>query len=1087
LLKGSSADRVHEHLFTIVEQLNQGRIFISDAAERQTLAALNLQAAQRSLDASVWQAAANYSAVGIELLPENAWIDQYECCRSLYQINAESVYLSGDPEQAESQYQVLFGMVHEPSVKADLCATRLSQCIGRGDWLQAIELGIKGLEYLGVQVPVEAQLPVALADEVTRLERQLKHSVIDNLEDLPEMTDRDQLIILRLLCNLALNLRVLGRMALSDYLAITGCNLILRYGKSDLAALQLLCYALYLRHHGRIETAFAQAVQAKRLAESYPQCREIANVYNILGSMLWYLHAPFAECIELQTRGAQLGLENGEIARAGISRCNIQFSQICHGDTLDKIRQQAMITRDFLHQRRIFHPGAEMFVKLAAALLEPIAECSHQLDDDRFDPVKLEKFKPSFHYAFLLHYRAQLAFWCDDPAYALQCARQTQSLYSRLPPAALVVDHHLFYGLLLVRTLPYTECQDSPDFLLCVELLQRYATFYPPNFLHKHLLLKAENRRKAGAEVGEIAVLYREAIDSAKANGFMQFQALACELFGEFWLQQGFDMLAEPYLREALHLYRNWGCQVKVAHLRQTHETLLSQAEKRALRMFSFSRTTDSQKTQTLDMASVMKSARIISSELHLQKLYASVLQVIMECAGATAAALITQDNDGAATDSFPATGATIAALIRLDDPSAAIPAPARLDACEHVPQRIIRYVLHSRQLVNLGDVMGERAFTDDPYIEVRPPKSVLCMPIEHRDEMIGVLYLENNLSIDAFTAGRLDVINLLLAQAAISFENARLFSEVTSLNQTLERKVENRTRDLALSNDRLSRAVDELSQANEELNSFSYSVSHDLRSPLRGIKGFSEILRNQHAERMDVEARSLIERIIRSSNRMSSLIDGLLELSRLQRRELTVRTVDLSAMVQGIFNEMRDRFPQQTVVTRCAPDCVVAADERMLYSAMENLISNAWKYSGNNKAAQIEFGCFRYADRDLVGADHEPLVSGGISVTRKVVGNLPASLQPEDLIYFIKDNGAGFDMAHAGKLFSSFTRLHSEKDFTGTGIGLATARRVIEKHGTHIWAEAYKGRGATFYFTLPNAGGQAGAEVLSGQASGQA
>jgi light-regulated signal transduction histidine kinase (bacteriophytochrome) len=182
----------------------------------------------------------------------------------------------------------------------------------------------------------------------------------------------------------------------------------------------------------------------------------------------------------------------------------------------------------------------------------------------------------------------------------------------------------------------------------------------------------------------------------------------------------------------------------------------------------------------------------------------------------------------------------------------------------------------------------------------------------------------------------------------------------------------------------------------------------------------------------------------------MSDLIDGLLELSRMQRKEITRQRIDLSEMVRGLFDEMRERFPLQSVTTEFVGGCVVMADKRMLYAAMENLINNAWKYSGKNPAARVVFG--QLPVNELAG--------------RQVIGSRPADVINAP-VYFIKDNGVGFDMARAEKLFGSFARLHADSQFAGTGVGLATVKRVMEKHGGAVWAEAHKDQGATFYFTL--------------------
>jgi signal transduction histidine kinase len=220
----------------------------------------------------------------------------------------------------------------------------------------------------------------------------------------------------------------------------------------------------------------------------------------------------------------------------------------------------------------------------------------------------------------------------------------------------------------------------------------------------------------------------------------------------------------------------------------------------------------------------------------------------------------------------------------------------------------------------------------------------------------------------------------------------------------------------------------------NRELEAFSYSVSHDLRAPLRAINGFSREILDSYAENMPVRGRFYLDRIVANSKRMGQLIDDLLELSSITRRELVRVPCDLAAFARGIVEELRNRQPDRVVEIVIAESLPVIGDAGLLRAALENLIGNAWKFTGKQAAASIE------------------------------VGSQPNGHGP---VYFVKDNGAGFDMALAGKLFAPFQRLHSSEEFEGTGIGLSTIQRIVSRHGGKIWTESERGRGATFFFTL--------------------
>ncbi|HEX3761827.1 MAG TPA: ATP-binding protein [Kofleriaceae bacterium] len=232
-----------------------------------------------------------------------------------------------------------------------------------------------------------------------------------------------------------------------------------------------------------------------------------------------------------------------------------------------------------------------------------------------------------------------------------------------------------------------------------------------------------------------------------------------------------------------------------------------------------------------------------------------------------------------------------------------------------------------------------------------------------------------------------------------------------------------------------LERLNARLDAANAELEAFSYSVSHDLRTPLRAIDGFSQALVEDYARVLDREGIDCLERLRAAARSMGRLIEDLQRLARVTRAELTWTDVDLSTMCRAIAAELAASEPDRAVELVVADGLTVRADERLLYQAVQNLIANAWKFTGKTDRARIE-----------IGSMHEH----------------------GEPVLFVRDNGAGFDMARADKLFAAFERLHSTSEFPGTGIGLAIARRIIHRHGGRIWAEGEPGRGATFYFTVP-------------------
>jgi light-regulated signal transduction histidine kinase (bacteriophytochrome) len=228
---------------------------------------------------------------------------------------------------------------------------------------------------------------------------------------------------------------------------------------------------------------------------------------------------------------------------------------------------------------------------------------------------------------------------------------------------------------------------------------------------------------------------------------------------------------------------------------------------------------------------------------------------------------------------------------------------------------------------------------------------------------------------------------------------------------------------------------IESLQAANRELEAFSYSVSHDLRAPLRTISAFTQALAEDLRYQLDDRSRDHLRRVLAAASRMNDLIDALLELSQINRVQLGRHEVDLSALATAVLDELKRRDVTRKIVGRVAPNLVVDADGRLLRILLENLLGNAIKFTAKLPAANIEVGCEHHAG---------------------------------ETVFIVRDNGAGFDMQYATRLFIPFQRLHTEREFGGTGIGLATVHRIVERHGGRIWASGSPGQGATFYFTLP-------------------
>jgi len=323
-------------------------------------------------------------------------------------------------------------------------------------------------------------------------------------------------------------------------------------------------------------------------------------------------------------------------------------------------------------------------------------------------------------------------------------------------------------------------------------------------------------------------------------------------------------------------------------------------------------------------------------------------------------------------------------------------------------------YIITHKQTIYIDDVLDPKQQEKYQIIHVGgdPTRSYLGVPLMHQGEPIGVISIQND-QPGAYTPEHITLLETISTQATIALVNARLYEDLQTLNAELEERVEERT---------------------AELQAFTYTVSHDLRAPLRSINGYSRIFIEEYGDQIPKEGHVLLERIGGSARQMGMLIDDLLTFSRLNRTSLNKFKVDLTDLSRDIFQALTEHEDKSRINFEIANIPVAYADPMLLRQVLTNLIGNALKFTRHREQAHIEMG---YREQD------------------------------GETIYFIKDNGAGFNMDHANKLFGVFQRLHHQDEFEGTGVGLAIVQRIIQYHGGHIWAEAELDKGATFYFTL--------------------
>ncbi|MBW4510071.1 MAG: AAA family ATPase [Scytonematopsis contorta HA4267-MV1] len=1043
LQKRLSADEQKENIFELVNQLNYAKDLITEQQEKNQLAALNLIAGQKAKSAIAYEPSTNYLNLGLELLADNSWQTNYELTLSLYESAIDVECINANYARCQSLINLALQQVKTLLDRVRIYKQKINLEIARADSLGSIQTALNVLELLDIHIPTDS---LEIENYNTRLRQELSFQPgeVAVLANLPLMKDANKRAAMEIL-NTMPGPVYIAKPQLFMPLMLTMTRLSVEYGNwipSSFAycAFGLVCANVF----DQSETGYEFGLLSLKALEKFNDKTLVPRVLKVYGSHIHLIKNSLRSTLEFLQSSIERSIEVGNLEFIGYGASEyVMYSFFC-GDNLEIINQKALPYVELVDWAK--QELGIYYIRIARqVVLNFIGQTENILilTGESFDEATMLSIVEAANWQTLLFcfylFKMMLAYHFGDYDQALIQAESTARNLEAVVGMMMIFEYYYYHSLILLarchqlNNSDYEELQVFQQIEANQAILRKKAEYAPINFQHKYELVEAEIARVKGQTLLAMD-MYDKSIQSAKNNQYIQDEALANELAAKFYLTINKPKIATAYLNHAYLAYTSWGSAAKAQDLLTRYPDLLTPQTNLSLNNISISSSLNS--TAWLDLSTVVKASQAIASELVRKNLLNRLIAIVVENAAAEQGFLITEALEGF----------TVVAAATIDNNQ--IISLSSFDEIP-LPLTILSYVFRTRESVILNDATHESTFNKDPYIVVNQPKSVLCVPIIHQGKIKNLLYLENNLTTGAFTVERLEILKLLSAQIAVSLENAQLYENLTQTNaelaaantqleqytQTLEATVTERTLELQQKNNSLEKMTTRLTLINGELESFSSSVSHDLRSPLRRIDQFTQMLLNSANSSLSAESEDYLNRIKASSQHMRQLIEDLLRLSRISRSELHRTTVDVSAMVQTLVQDLQKEQPRQAefIIT---PNLTASADANLLRAALENLLANAWKYTRSRDCTQIEFGQI----------NNGQLSSG---------------------VFFIRDNGVGFDMKDSNKLFQPFQRLHSATEFEGSGIGLATVKRIIHRHCGKIWAESRVGEGAVFYFTL--------------------
>ncbi|HIK07074.1 MAG TPA: AAA family ATPase [Trichormus sp. M33_DOE_039] len=817
LLQNTSSEGSEVSIFEIVSQLNQGIDLITQQSEKYDVAQLNLIAGRKAKAATAYTAAAKYLTAGIELLLENSWNTHYKLTFGLYRELAECEYLTGNLKQAEQLFDLALHHAEDKFDIADIYAIQMYLKMTQGENIQAAcEAGLQGLRVMEMPLPltVEEQ-QAAIKNELKDLNIKLAKIRPADLFNLPEMTDSIKKVCMSLLADLWAATYMAGHQHLAMLSSLLMINLSLKYGNAQASGFAYCLYGMSLANQGDYQTAYEFGTLALKLDRHFNSTKFIYKTNNIFAHTINPYNRHLKTNLAVSRQSFQTSREAGDVVFGVWAVSFLIWAMLTKGDRLADVYVETEKYLSYVQQ--VNDVNMLYAFTLQRQFLLNLQDSSQKTDllSDRHDQevpyIDVWRQKQNFEhginwYCFL---KLQLSYLYGRYADGVAAAVEVQKTLPANAGFFPIMQYHFYYPLCLAGLYKTATPQDKQQHWQILQqhqqIIKKWADNCPENFQHRYLLLSAEMLKISGRGI-EAIDLYDRAITEAKINEYIHEEAIANELAAKFYLEWGKEKVAAGYMQEAYYCYARWGALSKIDDLEKRYPQLLQPIlQQRQLSLnpletianIGFTRTSSSTQTSSssnhsisdaLDFTSILKAAQAISSSIELDQLIISLTRIILENSGAEKTVLILPQADTwqvqAITyiDHEANSGCEIETILDIQS----------IETCAEIPRQLIYYVKNTQETVVIDNLRTDIPGLIGEYMHFVQPKSALCMPILNQGHLVGILYLENQLTQGVFTSDRLVVLHFLCTQASIALGNARLYTDLQASKALLQKLANN-------------------------------------------------------------------------------------------------------------------------------------------------------------------------------------------------------------------------------------------------------------------------------------------------------
>lgn len=1031
ILKSTPLESLSEQIFEIVNQLNLGSELITEQEEKDELAKLNLVAGKKAKASVAYEAAFKYFNIGKNLLGEKSWSQAYELTLEIYSLAAEAAYLCGDFAQMEELAEGVLKQSQTLLDKLKGYEVKIQAYVVQNKFSEAIQMAVQALKLLGVSIPTNPSKLDILSGRI-RTKFALAGKRIEDLIKLPKMTNINKLAAMRIIASVCTPTYFIAP-ELWQMMVFQKIQLSLQYGNAPGSPFGYADYGMVLcAVEKNIDSSYQFAQLALNLLSRLNAQKFKPKTFLLVNIYIRHWKEHLKETLNPLREAYQHGLETGDLEYAifsivfycyhcylvGKELVQLEQEMISYHNQIARFKQETP-----LYVHKIYHQSV---LNLINSSENPGYLRGESYQEDKYLPLHLA-INDQYTIFHLYLNKLILCYLFEQYLEAVKNAAKAEHLLLDGAMGLLVVPIFYFYDSLASLAQFYHVSKSRQQQILKKvavnqKKMKQWAHHAPMNYLHKFYLVEAEIYRVIGKDIQAMEA-YDRAISLANEHGYINELALANELAAKFYLAKDKPKIAQVYLLDSRSAYLQWGATAKVKDLEIRYPQLLERISTKSRKGTNSFTTTESTVSEVLELATVMKASQALSGEIVLDKLLAKLMTILMENAGAEKGFLILETQEKL----------LIEAAVNINQESVilqSIPLENRDDKLP-LSTALINYVARTQENIVLNNATVENKFSQDPYIIQYRPKSILCTPLINQGKLSGILYLENNLTTDAFTAERIEVLQLLSAQAAIAIDHARLYNQ-------LEIRVQERTLELTQANEQLEQLTIELQRSNQELEQFAYIASHDLQEPLRAVASYTQLLAKRYQGKLDEKADIYIGFAVDGATRMQQLIQDLLAYSRVGRYQLKRQLTDCNLVVKKVLKDLQITIRENQAIITVDPLPIIFADTVQITLLFQNLISNAIKYHGE-KQPQIHISAVRIKEEK----------------------------KKSEFIFKVCDNGIGIEPQYTEQIFGIFQRLHTSDEYSGTGLGLAICQKIIERHGGKIWVESQLGEGSLFCFEI--------------------